>query len=176
MRLSFKILLMLFAGCLLAGLAAACSEEDDCSENARHMLNATICRAVVTPEERFTAPDTIAELNVTAFGTDSVIVNDDQNVTSLSLPLRYNEGTTTMVFSYMLSASDTIPRLSRRDTITFSHDNTPYFLSMDCNYAVKQRLTGIDYTTHFIDSIVITDPIANVNGTENIKIYYRAVP
>lgn len=158
--------------CLTATVMQSCSEEDDCSANARNMLNATVCRTVVTDEqERLTATDTIPQLYVTALGTDSVIINDEKNVTTLSLPLRFYEGSTTMVLSYVLSAADTLQTPGSKDTITFSHDNTVYFLSMDCNYAVRQKLTGISYTTHQIDSIVVTNATANSDGTENIKIY-----
>lgn len=157
--------------CLMATVMVSCSEEDDCSANARKMLNATVCKTIVTEHERFTAADTIPELYVTAIGTDSVIINDETNVTSMSLPLRFYEGSTTMVLSYVLSAADTLLTPGSKDTVTFSHDNTVYFLSMDCNYAVLQKLTGISYTTHHIDSIVVTNTTANSDGTENIKIY-----
>ncbi len=157
--------------CLPAVVMVSCSEEDDCSANARNMLNATVCKTIVTEHERFTAADTIPQLYVTAFGTDSVIINDETNVTSMSLPLRFYESSTTMVLSYALSAADTLLTAGSKDTVTFSHDNTVYFLSMDCNYAVRQKLTGVSYTTHHIDSIVVTNPTANSDGTENIKIY-----
>ncbi len=157
--------------CLPAVVMVSCSEEDDCSANARNMLNATVCKTIVTEHERFTAADTIPQLYVTAFGTDSVIINDETNVTSMSLPLRFYESSTTMVLSYALSAADTLLTAGSKDTVTFSHDNTVYFLSMDCNYAVRQKLTEVSYTTHHIDSIVVTNPTANSDGTENIKIY-----
>ncbi len=166
-------LLACIAGmCLTATVMTSCSEEDDCSANARNMLNATVCRTMVTEEqETLTATDTIPQLHVTALGTDSVIINDEKNVTSMSLPLRFHEGSTTMVLSYVLSAADTLPAIGNKDTVTFFHDNTVYFLSMDCNYAVRQKLTGMSYTTHRIDSIVVTNATANSDGTENIKIY-----
>jgi len=102
-------------------------------------------------------------LTVTAFGTDSVIINRDANVNSISLPLRYAEGSTTFVFAYI----DSI-----KDTITVVHENTPYFLNMDCGYQMKQVIISATCTTHGLDSIVIKNSKTDIYGTENLQLYY----
>lgn len=163
--------LILLIGCVI-GIICSCTEDDDCSGNVRRMLTANILTVISTDTARWETPYTLDVLNVYAYGTDSVIINDDQDVKTLSLPLRFNVEETIMVFSYMLHSEDTLPQRYDKDTIVFRHHNTPYFLTLDCNFVVKQELTDLQYTTHVLDSIVIVNPTASNNGTENIKIYY----
>lgn len=163
--------LILLIGCVI-GIICSCTEDDDCSGNVRRMLTANILTVISTDTARWETPYTLDVLNVYAYGTDSVIINDDQDVKTLSLPLRFNVEETIMVFSYMLHSEDTLPQRYDKDTIVFRHHNTPYFLTLDCNFVVKQELTDLQYTTHVLDSIVIVNPTASNDGTENIKIYY----
>mgnify|MGYP006916117661 FL=1 len=169
MRRIIPFILML--GCI-TGIVCSCAEDDDCSGNARQMLTANILTVISTDSAQWETPYTLDVLNIYAFGTDSIIDNDDTNVSSLSLPLRTNVEETTLVFSYVLRSEDTSPQDYDKDTIVFRHENTPYFLTLDCNFVVKQRLTDLQYTTHVLDSIVIVNPTASNDGTENIKIYY----
>lgn len=163
--------IILLMGCVI-GFIVSCAEEDDCSGNARHMLTANLLTVFSTDSARWETSYSLDVLNVYAYGTDSIIINDDQNVNSLSLPLRYNVEETTLVFSYVYHVGDTLPQFYDKDTIVFHHHNTPYFLTLDCNFVVKQEITDMKYTTHVLDSIVIVNPTASNNGTENIKIYY----
>ena len=171
MRRIIPFILLIIGSCIAAGITS-CAEEDDCSGNARRMLTANILTVISTDSAQWETPYTLEVLNVYAYGTDSIIVNDDQNVKSLSLPLRFNVEETTMVFSYKPHAEDILPQHYDKDTIVFRHHNTPYFLTLDCNFVVKQELTDLHYTTHVLDSIVIVNPTASNDGTENIKIYY----
>ncbi|MBQ6747035.1 MAG: calcium-binding protein P [Bacteroidaceae bacterium] len=162
---------IILLGCVI-GFISSCTEDDDCSGNARRMLTANILTVISTDSAQWETPYSLDVLNVYAYGTDSIIVNDDQSVNKLSLPLRFNVEETTLIFSYMLHAEDTLPQYYDKDTIVFRHHNTPYFLTLDCNFVVKQELTDLQYTTHVLDSIVIVNPTASNDGTENIKIYY----
>ena len=164
--------ILLIIGCCVAVGIISCDEEDDCSGNARNMLTANILTVISTDTAQWETPYSLEVLNVYAYGTDSIIVNDDQNVKKLSLPLRFNVEETTMIFSYKLHADDILPQHYDKDTIVFRHRNIPYFLTLDCNFVVKQELTDLQYTTHVLDSIVLVNPTASNNGTENIKIYY----
>lgn len=134
------------------------------------MLTAGIYTTIQVEGEIISIPDTLDVVNVYAFGTDSVIINNQTNATKLSLPLRTNVGETTMILKYAASSDTT--EIVPRDTIVFRHLNTPYFLTLDCNFAVKQELQDVSFTTHLLDSVVIVNPTASIDGTENIKIYY----
>jgi hypothetical protein len=152
----------------LSGVASlhSCDEISDCSIEGRPMINCRLYK--VDPATDATSRDTLTSLTITALGTDSIIVNRESNVSSCSVPLSYISGTTVLVFHYDY---DNDPALS--DTITISHNNTPYFESLDCGYSVKQEVTDVSHTKVQIDSIRIEDVNTNTNDIENLKIYYR---
>ena len=157
------ILFLMIAYPLTGAIFSACSEESDCSMTGRP----------INPETKAVLNDTLDSLTVTAFGTDSIIINNQKKVHDIALPLRYTSDSTILVFHYT-------PLL--RDTMVIRQTNTPYFQSMDCGYSMKQNIISIhpiDYTDtnkkkyHSIDSIYIKSNAANINGTENLKIFYR---
>ena len=93
--MKIKTFLTLAAGCFLM---MACDEEEDCSLNARPMMNCNIF--AVNEETGLYEQAAINQLTITAFGTDSVIVNRESNVKSLSLPLCYTADSTHLVLHY----------------------------------------------------------------------------
>lgn len=159
---TLKRIVWVVTACILAYFTAvSCSEEADCSMTARPMLNANIY--TIDVESGLAIRDTLDILTITAAGTDSVILNNEENVISLSLPLRYAVDSTVLVFHYLFL---------RYDTVVIRHANTPYFLSMDCGYQMQQALTGTSYTRHVLDSISITNSEVSIYGTENIRLFY----
>jgi len=147
--------------CPIASIAISCSEEADCSMTARSMVNCILYR--VDPETQYVENDTLDSLTVTAYGTDSIIINNQKKVHDISLPLRYTEESTKLIFKYSRTKSD---------TVVIHHANTPYFLSMDCGYQMKQAITDITYTRISLDSIYIKDNEAGIYGKENLKLFY----
>lgn len=79
----------------------------------------------------------------------------------------YTADSTVLVFHYSKD-----PKI-KKDTIIIRQKNTPYFLSMDCGYQMKQSITGREYSRHILDSIYIQSKEASINGTENLKLFYR---
>lgn len=163
-----KKLVKLIVLCLLAypiaAIVSSCSEDEDCSMNARPMLECKLY--TVDRETQRVLNDTLDSLTITALGTDSIILNNQKEVHSLSLPLRYTADSTVLVFHY--SKDPTV----RKDTLTFYQQNTPYFLSMDCGYQMKQSITGGRYSRYQLDSLHIQSAELTIYGTENIKLFY----
>ena len=60
----------------------------------------------------------------------------------------------------------------KKDTIIIYQKNTPYFLSMDCGYQMKQAITSVTCTRISLDSIYIKDNEAGIYGKENLKLFY----
>ncbi|WP_297644632.1 DUF6452 family protein [uncultured Bacteroides sp.] len=147
--------------CPLMGIAISCSEEADCSMTARPMVQCYLYK--ITTENQYVQNDTLDSLTVTAYGTDSVIINNQKKVHGLSLPLRYATDSTKLVFRYSKTQSD---------TLVIRHSNTPYFLSMDCGYQLKQSITSVSHTRIKLDSIDIANKEAGIYGKENIKLFY----
>ncbi len=121
------------------------------------------CNFYTLSEDGRAVNDTLDSLTITAFGTDSVILNNQKEVRNLMLPLRYTVDSTVLVFRYSRVTTD---------TLILYHTNTPYFLSMDCGYQMQQEVTGARYSRHRLDSIYISYNEAGIDGRENIKMFY----
>ena len=161
MRKLVRIALLGALLCPMISMMLSCSEEADCSMAARSMVNCSFYR--IDPETYYAESDTLDSLTVTAYGTDSILINREANVHHISLPLRYTEDSTKLVFRYSHA---------RSDTVVIRHANTPYFLSMDCGYRMKQAITGITHTRISLDSIYIKDNEAGIYGKENLMLFY----
>ena len=142
-------------------IAISCSEEAYCSMTTRAMMQCYLY--TLDPDTKVVSNDTLDSLTVTAFGTDSVIINNQKKVHDLSLPLRYTADSTVLVFHYSKTLTD---------TLVIHQTNTPYFLSMDCGYQMKQAITDVRYSRHSLDSIRVANKEAGIYGAENLKLFY----
>lgn len=165
MKKLVKIILFCLIVYPIINIVSSCSEDEDCSMNARPMMQCYLY--TVDEETGRVLKDTLDSLTITAFATDSIILNNQKSVHSLSLPLRYTADSTVLVFHYSKDPS------IKKDTVIIYQKNTPYFLSMDCGYQMKQSITGRDYSRHTIDSIFIQQKEVSIYGTENLKLFYR---
>ena len=165
MKNLFPLFILFICSALAIGSFTACSD-DSCSIAGRSMINCVVY--TINPETNEVENDTIASLTVTALGTDSIIINNESNVHTLSLPLTYVSDTTILVFHYDYATDP-----ANSDTLYIRQVNTPYFESMECGYSMLQEIAGVTYTQHELSSITINNTHANVNGTENLKLYYR---
>ena len=147
--------------CPIFGTIISCSEEADCSMATRAMMQCYLY--TLDRETQIVHNDTLDSLTVTAFDTDSVIINNQKKVHDISLPLRYTADSTVLVFHYSKTLTD---------TLVIRQTNTPYFLSMDCGYQMKQSITSFSYSRHSLDSIRIANKEAGIYGTENLKLFY----
>ena len=145
----------------ILSVVISCSEEADCSMATRAMMQCYFY--TLDPETEVVSNDTLDSLTVTAFGTDSIIINNQKKVHDLSLPLRYTAASTVLVFRYSKTLTD---------TLVVYQTNTPYFLSMDCGYQMKQSIKDVNYSRHSLDSIRIVNKEAGIYGTENLKLFY----
>lgn len=145
----------------ILSVVISCQEEADCSMATRAMMQCYFY--TLDPETEVVSNDTLDSLTVTAFGTDSIIINNQKKVHDLSLPLRYTADSTVLVFRYSKTLTD---------TLVVYQTNTPYFLSMDCGYQMKQSIKDVNYSRHSLDSIRIVNKEAGIYGTENLKLFY----
>lgn len=145
----------------ILSVVISCSEEADCSMATRAMMQCYFY--TLDPETEVVSNDTLDSLTVTAFGTDSIIINNQKKVHDLSLPLRYTADSTVLVFRYSKTLTD---------TLVVYQTNTPYFLSMDCGYQMKQSIKDVNYSRYSLDSIRIVNKEAGIYGTENLKLFY----
>jgi hypothetical protein len=153
------IIFITIAGSIIGASVSSCSEETNCALDGRPTLNCYMYKIV----SNVVKSDTLDSLTVTAFGTDSIIINNQTDVHYILLPLRYTTDSTIFVLHY----SETL-----LDTIIVRYTNTAKFISMDCGYQMQQSVTGVSYTEHNLDSIYISNEDANTLETENFKLFH----
>ena len=59
------------------------------------------------------------------------------------------------------------------DTITFVYTSIPYFASEECGAMYQYRIDECRYTTHLLDSVIVSDSLITNLDLERIKIYFR---
>lgn len=149
---------------LLSTLLISCSEDSDCSMTARPYMVCNFYKYGAS--KNIVLKDTVALLSVTALGTDSIILNSQNKVHSYEQPLRYTNDTTAFVLS--VNQGD-------KDTVWVVHKNTPFFISVECGYQVRQELIKIaKYTRNRLDSVSLRRTEVNTSnyGRENIQVIY----
>jgi hypothetical protein len=98
------------------------------------------------------------------YGVDSILYKDS-TLTELILPLSANNKTI-----FLISFDSTI------DTITFTHETSMKYASMETGFYNEFKLKSINFTKSRIDSIQITDSLVTKTWHENIKLYLRPLP
>ena len=98
MKKLVKLILLCLIAYPIISIVSSCSEEEDCSMNARPMMECYLY--TVDRESKRVLNDTLDSLTITACDTDSVILNNQKRVHSLSLPLRYTADSTVLIFHY----------------------------------------------------------------------------
>lgn len=98
MKKLVKLILLCLIAYPIISIVSSCSEEEDCSMNARPMMECYLY--TVDRESKRVLNDTLDSLTITAFDTDSIILNNQKRVHSLSLPLRYTADSTVLIFHY----------------------------------------------------------------------------
>ena len=98
MKKLVKLILLCLIAYPIISIVSSCSEEEDCSMNARPRMDCYLY--TVDRESKRVLNDTLDSLTITAFDTDSVILNNQKRVHSLSLPLRYTADSTVLIFHY----------------------------------------------------------------------------
>ena len=142
--------------CLLA-IAAAC-ESVDCTLN-----NKVACTYVFYNDG--TSVSLLDTLNVYACGTDSILVNQEIGASSAIIPMSYWLDADTLIFEvrgkdYLLV-----------DTVYVEKTNIPHFESPDCPSKMFHTITAVRCTHHFMDDIIITNPLINYDEVENLQIH-----
>ena len=148
---------LLAAVVLLSGIAA-CSDTDCTTSNTAY-VNYNIYDANGNSVS-LTGPVT-----VTAAGTDSVLINQESNLQSMQLPLRY----TSTEDTFVVHLSEVL-----FDTIFVTHQNIPPFISMECGTGMYYHIDNARCTRRIFDSISVVNPDINFDANEHIQMYMPA--
>ena len=153
------VLIMLLAGFTLAGCFSL-----DCPYENRVYTKYQLKGDVQT------LPDTLTvTTSRLSDGLDTILLNKAVEVDSFELPVSYMGDQDVFHFHIIRVGGQTFT-----DTVTVKKENQAHFESVDCNPAYFHTLTGVSYTTHAIDSIVIHNTQVNYDASQpHFYIYFR---
>ena len=109
-------------------------------------------------------PDT---LTVTAYGTDSVLINKDINTTEILLPLSYHAPVDTFVIRYYGHYYSIL------DTLCVHKTNDLYFESPDCPTVMMHTILGVSCTDEFIGSVEVVSEKVNFEEAVHLKLFVQ---
>lgn len=101
---------------------------------------------------------------------DSLLVNVGESRAWVYLPFRYDSDKTSFFFHYAYKKLDN-PALD--DVVTISYESEPYFASEECGAYYRYRITGVEYTSHLIDSVGVVDSLVTNVDMERIRVFFR---
>lgn len=143
--------------CILTVFAASCSSVD-CP------LNNTVYANYKLEGRVTTLPDTLTITTQRNDGSDTVLINQQLNTDSFSLPMSYG-GTSDVIV---------LQTNHLRDTLVIDKTNQPHFESVDCGLNFFHTIQGIHYTRNAIDSIVIKNKEVDYDASKkHFYIYFK---
>lgn len=151
---------------LVIWILASCSNSE-CYDNKNSLPLAGFYSSSTRPQA--ISLDSISILGIDVPG-DSILQDSVRGISEVYLPFRIDQNFTTYEIRYL---SGVAGQLGLNDLITFNYEIIPMFVSSACGAVYYYKITSIDYTQTFIDSVVCpTGEITNAN-VENLKIYFR---
>ena len=110
--------------------------------------------------------DTLTVYTQRKDGSDTIILNSGIGLQTFDLPVSYTLPEDTLYFHFYNLDYDVT------DTVWIQKENYPHFESLECKATYFHKLTGVRYTTHAIDSLVLKNPNVNYEDqTTNFFIY-----
>ena len=150
----------------LIGLSGGCST-NECYDNQNSLPLAGFYSSTELPLP--ISLDSISVLGIGAPG-DSILQDSVRSLSQVYLPFRIDQNSTTYEIRYLAGLPG---EYHLSDRITFNYDILPMFVSTACGAVYYYKITSIEHTNVFIDSVTCpTGEITNAN-LENLKIYFR---
>ncbi len=143
-------------------LCMSACEGVDCTLN-----NIVLCHFSLYSSTTGSAISLSETLTITAEGTDSILFNRGENVSTFSLPLSYWKEADTLNFIVDTQTGTFTSQVILQKT------NTQHYESPDCPIAMFHHITDASATGNVIDSIAVSRKEVNYLQDENIKIFIR---
>ena len=100
---------------------------------------------------------------------DYVALNLLSDKSSFSIPISYAYPEDVLYFCFKNLDNDSIVV----DTVCIEKDDFPHFESVDCNASFFHEITNVQYTRHYIDSLVLLNKSVTYDQT---TVHFRLVP
>lgn len=116
-----------------------------------------------------TLADTLTVSTMRSDGSDSVLLNKAVSKDSFQLPMSYKYDEDVLFFQRSSTTKTAL------DTVKIAKTNQPHFESVDCNPSIFHTITGVTYTQHAIDSIVIKNTTVSYDANKaHFLIYFKS--
>lgn len=151
---------------MLGALNSGCNTTE-CFDNQNSLPLAGFYSSAPVPQS--ITLDSISILGIGAPG-DSILQDSVRGLSQVYLPFRIDQNSTTYEIRYLSGAAGLF---GIYDVITFNYDIVPWFVSTACGTIYDYKITSIETTHNFIDSV--TCPLGEITNAniENLKIYFR---
>lgn len=113
-------------------------------------------------EKEYAFPDPLT-VSMMVNGQKATVVNHMTNAKELTLPMSYTNECDTVILDFYDRYYD---------TLYIAHYNIPIYQSMECGVIMHHRVTGVEHTDYFVDSMAINNANVNFDSNENIKLYF----
>jgi hypothetical protein len=114
--------------------------------------------------ESATGADISSSITVQGIGVETTWVKDTV-LNGIILPLSPNDTT-----KFLISFDSTV------DTLTFVHETTKKYDSMETGFYYEFKIKSVGFTYNRIFDLEITDSLVTKNWHENIKLYIHPLP
>ena len=152
--------------CMIFGVTVSCSTSE-CYDNQNSLPLAGFYSSSEVPVS--ISLDSISILGVGAPG-DSILQDSVRSLSEVYLPFRIDQDYTTYEIRYLAGLAGYY-RL--HDFITFNYEIVPMFVSSACGTVYYYKMTSIEHTGNFIDSVTCPGGVITNANIENLKIYFR---
>ena len=103
-------------------------------------------------------------VTVQGVGRDSLL-NDEESRDNVLFPLTIKDTTRYIIWLD-----------SKADSITFIHQATQKYASVETGFYYEYKLLSVRFTNTRIDSLIIVDSLVTTKWNENIKLYIQPLP
>lgn len=148
-------------------ILSACSNEE-CLDNKNSLPLAGFYSSGEVPKA--ISLDRVSIYGIGAPG-DSVLQDSVSGLKETYLPFRIDQEETSYVIRYISGTTSSASGLA--DTIRFSYDIVPWFVSDACGAVYYYKMREIITTHNIIDSVTCPDGVITNADKENIHIYFR---
>ena len=151
---------------ILGALISSCSTSE-CYDNQNSLPLAGFYSSQPVP-----VPISLDSITIQGIGVkgDSILQDSVRNISQVYLPFRIDQPSTTYEIKYLAG----LPGLYRiSDFITFRYEIVPMFVSAACGAVYYYKMTEIDHTSNFIDSVSCPGGVITNANIENLRIYFR---
>lgn len=138
-----------------------CKVDEECRIEDTIRLHAVlICDSIISTGDtlRLNALD---NLTIQGLGSDSLLLDNASNISSIALPLRNDQNETV----FLLTTNN------RQETLTIHHQNKQHFISLACGCFVYHTIEDIRSEGVLIDSIEVLNSNIENYTQDNIRIH-----